>query len=51
VNVGSDSLAEYRERAILTLVSAQSVVEGGTSSVFQFNSNRELKDANWGQEN
>jgi len=51
VNVGSDSLVEYRERAILTLVSAQSVVEGGTSSVFQFNSNRELKDADWGLEN
>ncbi|MFT5209466.1 MAG: IMP dehydrogenase [Flavobacterium sp.] len=51
VNVGSDSLSEYRERAILTLVSAQSVVEGGTSSVFQFNSNRELADADWGREN
>jgi IMP dehydrogenase len=42
VNVGADSLSEFRERAILTMVSEQSVVEAGTSTVFQFSSNREL---------
>ena len=47
VNVGADTLAEFREQALLTLVSEQSVVEGGTSNVFQFNNFRdadELKD-------
>ena len=48
VNVGSDSLAQFREDAILTLVSEQSVVEGGTSNVFQFTTNREFEDASWG---
>ena len=43
VNVGSDSLSEFRERAILTLVSEQSVVEGGTSNVFKF------EDSSWGK--
>ncbi len=47
VNLGADSLFEYRKQAILTLVSEQSVVEGGTSSVFQFNSRRELNDSEW----
>jgi len=47
VNVGSDALAEFRERAVLTLVSEQSVVEGGTSSVFQFSANREFEDSGW----
>ena len=40
LNIGADNLQEFRRRAILTLVSAQSVVEGGTSNVFQFNTNR-----------
>ncbi len=44
VNVGSDSLSEFRDRAVLTLVSEQSVVEAGTSNVFQF---REFEDAGW----
>ena len=47
VNIGSDSLLEFRDRAVLTLVSEQSVVEGGTSSVFQFTSNREYEDKSW----
>lgn len=51
VNIGADSLAEFRDRAILTLVSEQSVVEGGTSNVFQFKSNRELEDSAWGDRN
>ena len=42
VNVGSDTLAEFREQATLTLVSEQSVVEAGTSTVFQFTTNREI---------
>jgi IMP dehydrogenase len=48
VNVGSDTLAEFRDRAVLTLVSEQSVVEGGTSTVFKFTSNREIEDSDWG---
>lgn len=48
VNVGADNLAEFREKAILTLVSEQSVVESGTSNVFQFNANRELETPGWG---
>lgn len=49
VNVGSDSLAEFREQAQLTLVSEQSVVEAGTSTVFQFSSNQDVSGADWGQ--
>ena len=45
VNVGADSLAEFRERAVLTLVSEQSVVEAGTSNVFQFSNYRDLDDS------
>jgi IMP dehydrogenase len=48
VNIGADSLAEFRDRSILTLVSEQSVVEGGTSNVFQFKSNREIEGDGWG---
>ena len=48
VNVGADSLSEFRQKAVLTIVSEQSVVEAGTSSVFQFTANRELEDLNWG---
>lgn len=51
VNIGADSLSEFRDRAVLTLVSEQSVVEGGTSNVFQFKSNRELEDGSWGDRN
>ena len=48
VNVGAENLEQFREQAILTLVSEQSVVEGGTSSVFQFNRSREIDDGRWG---
>jgi hypothetical protein len=48
VNVGADSLSEFREQAILTMVSEQSVVEAGTSTVFQFSPNSELDNSNWG---
>ena len=48
INVGADSLAEFQDRAILTLVSEQSVVEAGTSTVFQFSPNRELDESSWG---
>lgn len=47
VNVGADSLAEFREQAILTLVSEQSVVEAGTSNVLQFRNTREVDDTAW----
>ncbi len=47
VNVGADSLAEFREQAIMTMVSEQSVVEAGTSNVFQFSPNRELDSTDW----
>jgi IMP dehydrogenase len=48
VNIGSDSLAEFRDQAQLTLVSEQSVVEAGTSTVFQFTTNREIEEGSWG---
>lgn len=48
VNVGADSLSEFQEQAILTMVSEQSVVEAGTSTVFQFSPNSELDNSNWG---
>ena len=48
INIGAESLSEFRDRAILTLVSEQSVVEGGTSNVFQFSPNRELDNGGWG---
>lgn len=48
VNLGSDSLVEFRDSAVLTLVSEQSVVESGTSTVFQFSTNRELEEGTWG---
>jgi IMP dehydrogenase len=48
VNVGADSLADFKENAVLTLVSEQSVVEAGTSTVFQFSSNRQLEGDSWG---
>ena len=47
VNVGVDSLAEFREQAVLTLVSEQSVVEAGTSNVFEFGRNRVVEDSSW----
>ena len=47
INVGADSLAEFREQALLTLVSEQSVVEAGTSSVFQFSGYREFSGSDW----
>ncbi len=43
VNVGADSLSEFKEQAVLTLVSEQSVVEAGTSTVFQFSANRDFE--------
>ena len=43
VNVGADTLSDFRERAVLTLVSEQSVVEAGASNVFQFSASREIE--------
>ena len=45
INVGADSLAEFREQAVLTLVSEQSVSEAGTANVFQFTASRDFEDA------
>lgn len=45
VNVGADSLADFRDQAVLTLVSEQSVVESGTPNVFQFSNFRDRDDA------
>ena len=49
VNVGADSLSDFRDRAMLTLVSEQSVVEAGTSTVFQFNTGSVSEEAGWGE--
>ncbi|MCZ6501570.1 MAG: IMP dehydrogenase [Gammaproteobacteria bacterium] len=48
VNIGANSLANFRESAVLTRVSEQSVVEAGTTNVFQFSRNREFEEAEWG---
>ena len=48
LNVGADTLAQFREQAILTMVSEQSVEEAGTSTVRQFSTNRDLDDSDWG---
>ena len=48
VNVGADNLAQFREQAILTMVSEQSVEEAGTSNVRQFSSSRDLDNSDWG---
>ena len=48
MNTGASNLAQFRERAVLTLVSEQSIVEGGTSNVFKFSRNRDLDEADWG---
>ena len=48
VNIGANSLANFRESAVLTRVSEQSVVEAGTSNVFQFSRNRDFEESDWG---
>ena len=48
MNTGASDLAQFRERSVLTLVSEQSIVEGGTSNVFKFSRNRDLDEADWG---
>ena len=49
INVGASDLSEFKQNAVLTLVSEQSIVEAGTSSVFQFSRNSELDAASWGE--
>ena len=49
INVGASDLSEFKKNAVLTLVSEQSIVEAGTSSVFQFTRNSELDAASWGE--
>jgi IMP dehydrogenase len=48
INVGADSLIDFRQNAELTLVSEQSIVEAGTSNVFQFSRKREIDEFDWG---
>jgi len=48
INIGADSLIDFRENAVLTLVSEQSIVEAGTSNVFQFSRKREIDEFDWG---
>jgi len=38
-NLGSLTLAEFTDKAVLTLVSEQSIIEGGTSNIIQVDSN------------
>ncbi|MBA58688.1 MAG: inosine 5-monophosphate dehydrogenase [Gammaproteobacteria bacterium] len=49
INLGADDLIELKDNAVLTLVSEQSIVEAGTSSVFQFTRNSELEASTWGE--
>ena len=37
-NLGSNTLAEFTQNAVLTLVSEQSIEEGGTSNIIQVDS-------------
>lgn len=48
INIGADSLIDFKENAVLTLVSEQSIVEAGTSNVFQFSRKREIDEFDWG---
>ena len=48
LNIGAESLIDFRENAVLTLVSEQSIVEAGTSNVFQFSRKREIDEFDWG---
>jgi len=48
INVGADNLIDFRQNAELTLVSEQSIVEAGTSNVFQFSRKREIDEFDWG---
>ena len=41
-NMGSMNLTEFTDKAILTLVSGQSIVEGGTSNIVQTESETEV---------
>jgi IMP dehydrogenase len=42
-NLGSMSLSEFTDKAVLTLVSGQSIVEGGTSNIVQTEAETETK--------
>jgi len=48
LNIGAESLIDFRENAVLTLVSEKSIVEAGTSNVFQFSRKREIDEFDWG---
>ncbi len=48
MNVGADDLSSFREQAVITLVSEQSIVEAGTSNVFKFSRNRDVDESDWG---
>jgi IMP dehydrogenase/GMP reductase len=48
MNLGADNLSSFREQAVITLVSEQSIVEAGTSNVFKFSRNRDVDESDWG---
>jgi hypothetical protein len=48
MNLGADNLSSFKEQAVITLVSEQSIVEAGTSNVFKFSRNRDADESDWG---
>lgn len=45
MNLGSDDLAQFRDQAVITQVSEQSIVEAGTANVFKFGRNRDFDES------
>ena len=44
MNLGADDLTAFKDQAVITQVSEQSIVEAGTTNVFKFGRNRDLDE-------
>jgi len=45
MNLGADALTAFKDQAVITQVSEQSIVEAGTTNVFKFGRNRDLDES------
>jgi len=45
INLGADDLTAFKDQAVITQVSEQSIVEAGTTNVFKFGRNRDLDES------
>jgi IMP dehydrogenase len=45
MNLGADDLTAFKDQAVITQVSEQSIVEAGTTNVFKFGRNRDLDES------